>query len=109
MAGLAWGTGFFSYGLIKAFSSQAQVAHASNPSYSGGRDQEDCGSKPVRANSSRDPILKIPITKRAGGETQGEGPEFKSQYCKKKEKSFLHVRVLAFIHVVCCFSLYHLV
>jgi hypothetical protein len=86
MAGLAWGTGFFSYGLIKAFSSQAQVAHASNPSYSGGRDQEDCGSKPVRANSSRDPILKIPITKRAGGETQGEGPEFKSQYCKKKRE-----------------------
>jgi hypothetical protein len=36
------------------------VAHAYNPSYSGGRDQEDCGLKPVRANSSRDPILKKP-------------------------------------------------
>jgi hypothetical protein len=23
------------------------VAHAYNPSYSGGRDQEDCGSKPA--------------------------------------------------------------
>jgi hypothetical protein len=23
------------------------VAHTCNPSYSGGRDQEDCGSKPV--------------------------------------------------------------
>jgi hypothetical protein len=37
---------------------QALVAHAYNPSYSGGRDQEDCGSKPSLANSSRDPTLK---------------------------------------------------
>jgi hypothetical protein len=29
--------------------SQVLVAHACNPSYSGGRDQEDCGSKPARA------------------------------------------------------------
>jgi hypothetical protein len=29
----------------KSFS-WAPVAHAYNPSYSGGRDQEDCGSKP---------------------------------------------------------------
>jgi hypothetical protein len=28
------------------------VAHACNPSYSGGRNQEDRGSKPVWANSS---------------------------------------------------------
>jgi hypothetical protein len=34
------------------------VAHACNPSYSGGRDQEDCSSKPACANSLRDPILK---------------------------------------------------
>jgi hypothetical protein len=27
-----------------------------------------------------DPILKNPSQKRAGGVTQGEGPEFKSQY-----------------------------
>jgi hypothetical protein len=27
------------------------VAHACNPSYSGGRDQEDCSSKPAWANS----------------------------------------------------------
>jgi hypothetical protein len=39
------------------------VAHAYNPSYSGGRGQEDCGSKPAWANSSRDPILKKPFTK----------------------------------------------
>jgi hypothetical protein len=34
------------------------VAHACNPSYSEGRDQEDCGSKPAWANNSQDPILK---------------------------------------------------
>jgi hypothetical protein len=31
-------------------------------------------------------MLKIPITKRADGVAQGEGPEFKLQYCKKKKK-----------------------
>jgi hypothetical protein len=36
---------------------------ACNPSYSGGRDQEDHGSKPAWANNSRDPILKKPFTK----------------------------------------------
>jgi hypothetical protein len=39
------------------------VAHAYNPSYSGGRGQEDCGSKPAWENSSRDPIFKKPFTK----------------------------------------------
>jgi hypothetical protein len=41
------------------------VAHTCNPSYSGGRDQENPGSKPAQANSSRDPILKIPNIKKA--------------------------------------------
>jgi hypothetical protein len=37
---------------LKSFKlSQALVAHAYNPSYSGGRDQEACGSKPVPVNS----------------------------------------------------------
>jgi hypothetical protein len=39
------------------------VALTCNPSYSEGRDQEDQVSKPARANSFRDPISKIPITK----------------------------------------------
>jgi hypothetical protein len=64
----------------KELFSRAPVAHACNPSYSGGRDQEDCGLKPTWASSSRDPISKIPITKRAGGVAQGEGPKFKPQY-----------------------------
>jgi hypothetical protein len=63
------------------------VAYNSNPSYLGGRNQEDCGSKAARANSSRDSILKKSITKkRAGGVAQVIGPEFKLQYREKKKK-----------------------
>jgi hypothetical protein len=43
----------------------------------GGRDLEDHNSKPAWANSSWDPILIIPNTKRAGGVARGVGPEFK--------------------------------
>jgi hypothetical protein len=43
--------------------SQASVALAYNPIYSGGRDQEDCGLKPAQANSSTRPYLKKPVTK----------------------------------------------
>jgi hypothetical protein len=43
---------------LRRKTSQALVAHACNPSYSEGGDQEDHGSNPAWANSSRDPILK---------------------------------------------------
>jgi hypothetical protein len=33
-----------------------EVGHTCNPSYSGGRDGEDHGLRPVRAKSSQDPI-----------------------------------------------------
>jgi hypothetical protein len=47
------------YILLKAhFISQALVACAYNPSYSGGRDQKDCDLKLAQADGSRDPILK---------------------------------------------------
>jgi hypothetical protein len=47
------------------------VTHAFNPSYSGGRDQEDHNSQPALANTSGDPNLKKPIAKnRAGGLAQ---------------------------------------
>jgi hypothetical protein len=62
------------------------VAHACNPSYSGGRNKENQGSKSAQANSSQDPISKMPITKRAGGIAQGEDPEFKTQYRKKQQQ-----------------------
>jgi hypothetical protein len=41
---------------------QALVAHTCNPSYSGGRDQEDRSLKPARENNFQDPISKKPIT-----------------------------------------------
>jgi hypothetical protein len=52
------------------FLSQVLEAHTCNPNYSGGRDQENHGSKPVQANSSGDPVLKKHVTKRAGGIAQ---------------------------------------
>jgi hypothetical protein len=57
------------------------VAHTCNPSYSGGRDQEDHSLKTAPANSLRDPISKKPFKKRAGGVARGVSPEFKPQYC----------------------------
>jgi hypothetical protein len=45
---------------------QVLVAHTYNPSYSGGRDQEDHGSKPACKNNSQDPMSKnTPPQKRA--------------------------------------------
>jgi hypothetical protein len=62
------------------------VAHACNPSYLGGRDQEVCGLKPAQANTSGHPISKIPNIKRAGGVAQGVCHEFKPQYHKKQKQ-----------------------
>jgi hypothetical protein len=62
------------------------MAHACNPSYSGGRDQEDHSLKPAWANSSPDRISKKPITEKGWWSAQGVGPEFKFQYCKKTNK-----------------------
>jgi hypothetical protein len=46
--------------------------HACNPSYLGGRDQEDCSSKPAWVNSLRDSYLeKTHHKKRAGRMAQG--------------------------------------
>jgi hypothetical protein len=50
--------------IIFTHGSWVLVAHIYNPGYSGGRDQEDRGSKPAQANSSLDPILKISNTKK---------------------------------------------
>jgi hypothetical protein len=73
----------------KGTDSWALLAHACNPSYSGGRDQEDWGSKPVPVNSLRHPVLKKNIThkKMTDGVAQGVGPEFKPQYHKKKKRN----------------------
>jgi hypothetical protein len=59
----------------------APVAQACNPSYSGGRDQEDRGSSQPRQIVQK--TLSQKSLKRAGGEAQGIGHEFKLQYCKE--------------------------
>jgi hypothetical protein len=51
--------------LIEIFTqSRAPMSHTCNPSYSGGRNEEDIRSKSARANSSRAPNSKIPFTKK---------------------------------------------
>jgi hypothetical protein len=60
------------------------VVHAYNPSYSGGRDQEDHGSKLGQANTLQDLISKKLNTKKDWWSSWG--PEFKPQNCKKKER-----------------------
>jgi hypothetical protein len=61
--------------------------HTCNPSYSGGRDQEDHGSKPVWTNHENLSQKKKKKPQNwVGGVTQGVGPEFKSQYRKQKTK-----------------------
>jgi hypothetical protein len=58
-----------------------------NPSYSGGRNQEDRGSKPAQENSSARPYLEKTLHKnRAGGVVQDKGPEFKPQYYHNNKK-----------------------
>jgi hypothetical protein len=81
-----WSQGECVHSFKETTDSQVLVTHAHNPSYLGGRDQEDCGSKPAWANSARNPILKIPNTKMVGELAQGVGSEFKSQYWEKKKK-----------------------
>jgi hypothetical protein len=75
------------------------VAHACDPSYSGGRDEEDRGSKPAWANSLGDPILKNPITKkdwwsgsRCRLSVQAPIPHTKKKKRKKKDCDWLSFR-----------------
>jgi SET domain-containing protein len=66
------------------------VAHACNPSYSGGRDQEDHSSKQALANSSQDRISKKKKQKKNnhyGEVAQGVGPQVQTPVPKKKKKT----------------------
>jgi hypothetical protein len=92
--------------------SYARVVHTWNPSYSGGRGQEDRSSQPAQANSSQDPISKIPNTEKkvgggAGGVAQGVGPEFKPQYSPSPQKKICH-KYLRFgrLHMVKLWSVF---
>jgi hypothetical protein len=65
---------------------RALLAHTCNPSYSGGRDQEDQGLKPARANTSQDCMWKKPFTKKGWWSGSRLNPEFKPSITKKKKK-----------------------
>jgi hypothetical protein len=68
------------------FSDASAIAHACNPSYSVGRDQEDRGLKLPWVNSLQDPISKNSSQQRAAGVAQVAGPKFKPEYYQKEEK-----------------------
>jgi hypothetical protein len=64
------------------------VTHACNPTYSGGRDQEDHGWSPAWANRSivcEALYWKKLSQKRKSGVVQGVDPEFQPQYCKQNK------------------------
>jgi hypothetical protein len=78
--------------IISKISCQAQGAHACNPSYSRGNDQEDHVSKSAWANGSGKTLSqkkKKESQERAGGVAQGVGPEFKFQYHTNGKRKFL--------------------
>jgi hypothetical protein len=52
------------------------MAHVCNPSYLGGRNKEDRGSKPAQENSSQDPILKKSTTKQGWSSPSGRVPAY---------------------------------
>jgi hypothetical protein len=67
------------------------VAHISDPRYSRGRDQENCGLKPARANSSLRPYLKKPFTKKGLVEwLKVTALSSSSSTRKKKKKKSVH-------------------
>jgi hypothetical protein len=79
---------------IKDKHCRAPVAHTCEPSYWGGRDQEDGGLKPAQANGSQDPISKQAIIK-TGWQSGSSGrvpvkwawgPEFKMPVPPPKRK-----------------------
>jgi hypothetical protein len=56
--------------LIKNSKSQALVAHNCNPSYEGGRDQEDRSLKPAQADTSVRPYLEKTLYKNRAAKDQ---------------------------------------
>jgi hypothetical protein len=79
------------------------VAHACNPSYSGGRDQEDLGSKPAQANSSRDYVENTGHIKELLEWLKVKALSSKPQYWKRKESvtSDLYSAKVAWVCTTC--------
>jgi hypothetical protein len=63
--------------------SRVLVAHTCNPSYSGGRDQEETS---LGKEFLRPYLEKTHYKRRASRVAQGVGPDFKLQYYRKKER-----------------------
>jgi hypothetical protein len=68
---------------------QAPLAHTCNLSYSGSRNQEDHSSKPAQANSSPDPVLKKPFTKKSWWSGLRWRPWVQTSVLEKKKKKTL--------------------
>jgi hypothetical protein len=87
------------------------VAHTYNPSYSGGSDQEDLGSKPAQINSSQNHISH-PTQRRAGRVVQvvehppSKGKALSSNHNTTKKVKVLPCSILEFVGFifVCLFS-----
>jgi hypothetical protein len=62
------------------------VTHACNPSYSGGRDQEDLYLKPAWANSLQDPISKKPFKKKGWCSGPRRRPSVQAPVLQKRKK-----------------------
>jgi hypothetical protein len=77
------------------------VAHTCSPSYSGGRDQEDLGLKPARANSSQDAISKNPPQKTGLVEwLKVKALSSNSRTEKKREEILIYVMVWMNLEVI---------
>jgi hypothetical protein len=70
----------------KGGGSQTPVAHICNPSYLGGRDQKDRGSKSAWTNSLQHPISEIHNTKRADRVVASMKPWVQTPGLPKKKK-----------------------
>jgi hypothetical protein len=81
--------------------SQAPVAHSCNPSYSGGRDQEDRSLKPVQENSSQDPVSKKPTTKKGWLSGSRWRPWVRAPVPEKKKKRKKHQTHKLISHTRC--------
>jgi hypothetical protein len=65
-----------------------------NPSYSGGRDQDDGGSKPAQDKSLQDPILKKKLYKKGWQSGSRCRPSTNKQTNKQKSNKNKKIRYL---------------
>jgi hypothetical protein len=76
------------------------MAPTCNPTYSGGRNQENHILKPAQRNTSQDLISKQPFKKRAGGVAQSVSLDCKPQFCAPPHKKVLKIEQKADIVIL---------